>query len=146
MSQAKRELPFPVIFPENVLEDWAIEETIYEDRLLVTTFKNSEEGRIELVQDQNIQGLDVEQLRNYVLSNDTPNTEFTKIQEIMEVNDYVGELAYFMEPIPTVQFTFVSKNDLFADVNGNIPYYQLIGKEVSTEELRKFIYTLEVIT
>jgi len=143
LSQAKRELPFPVLFPEVVLEDWTIEKTIFEDNLLVTSFTNNENGRIELIQDQNIQGLDVEQLRNHVMSSKRLPVRIEEYQDVVEFNDFVGELTYFVEPIPTVQYTFVSKKDLFTEINGTIPNYQLIGKEVSTEEIRKFIYTLE---
>ncbi|WP_280768777.1 hypothetical protein [Salipaludibacillus daqingensis] len=146
LSQAKRELPFPVLFPETMLENWTIEETIFEDNLLVTSFINNQDGRIELIQDQNIQGLDIEELRKHVISSEPTNDRIEQRQEVIEVYDFVGELAYFKEPTPTVQYTFVSKKDLFVDINGNVPNYQLIGKEISTEELRKFIYTLEVST
>lgn len=142
LSQAKRELSFPVLFPEAMLEDWSIEETIFEDNLLVTSFVNNDKGRIELIQDRNIQGLDIERLRNHVLSNYS-SLVIQEKQEVVEVYDFVGELTYFMEPIPIVQYTFVSKKDLFTEKNESVPNYQLIGKEVSTEELRKFINTLE---
>ncbi|WP_416149062.1 hypothetical protein ACM26V_22895 [Salipaludibacillus sp. HK11] len=146
MSQAKRELSFPILFPETILEDWTIEETIFEDRLLVTSFKNNDRGTIELIQDQNIQGLDEERLRNHLIFNESPTNLSQETEEIVEIYNYVGEMAYFMEPNPIVQFTFVVKNDLLAEVNDIVPNYQIIGKEISTDELRKFISTLEVST
>lgn len=145
ISQAKKELPFPVLFPEVVLENWSIEETIFEDNLLVTSFINKDKGRIELIQDENIQGLDVEELRNHVIS-DKSLVSTQEKQEVVEVYNFVGELKYFMEPTPIVQYTFVSKKDLFIKNNGSVPNYQLIGKEISTEELREFIKTLEAST
>jgi hypothetical protein len=146
LSQAKRDLPFPVLFPEEMLEQWDVEETVYEDRLLVTTFHNEEEGRVELIQDQNIQGLDLEELRNYVLSNRSFTDQILEGNKVVEVEDFVGELAIFMEPTPTVQYTFVQKKDLFSEVNGNVPYYQVIGTDISQEELKRFISTLEAST
>jgi hypothetical protein len=146
LTQAKQELPFPVLYPEEVPEGWAVDETIYEDRLLVIIFNNNQEGQIELVQDQNIQGLDVDELRNHVLSSVPVGNEFLVNHEVVEVGDYVGELAYFTDPISTLQYTFVQKNELFTENIGPIPYYQVIGKGVSSDELKEFIHTLEAST
>ncbi|UTR14120.1 DUF4245 domain-containing protein [Salipaludibacillus sp. LMS25] len=146
LTQAREELPFPVLYPEEIPDGWAVNETIYEDRLLVIIFNNNQEGQIELVQDQNIQGLDVDELRSHVLSNVSVGSEFLLSHEVVEVGDYVGELAYFTDPISTLQYTFVEKNELFNESVGPIPYYQVIGKGVSSDELKEFIHTLEVST
>lgn len=145
LSKAKEELPFPVLEPQDAPEGWTLDETIYEDRLLVTVFINENNGRIDLVQDQNIQGLNLEELRDFLLADEPLNftLNFNSGRDMLEVSDYVGELAYLMGPEPTIQYTFVQKADLFAEIDGDVPYYQLIGKNISTGEMKEFIYSLE---
>ncbi|MGJ9385637.1 hypothetical protein [Salipaludibacillus sp. CF4.18] len=142
-SQAKKELPFPVLIPESDLDGWDMEETIYEDELLVSSFIGENNRQIDLIQDQNIQGLDIPSLREHL----DLNMDFSGVRkpdtEVVEVSDYIGELSYFADPLPSIQYTFVDKKGLFEETNEKVPSYQVIGKEVSTEELILFVESLE---
>ncbi|UTR09102.1 DUF4245 domain-containing protein [Evansella sp. LMS18] len=143
-NQAVRELPFPVLLPDDLPEGWEIAETVYDEELLVVSYDTGDGGRIELVQDQNIQGLELYTLRNYIISGSTSQDLIESGITIQEFSDFIGELISFDEPVPTIQYTFVKKKNLFGSLE-NIPVYQVIGKEATLGDIRKFTERLEAV-
>ncbi|WP_167553267.1 hypothetical protein [Evansella clarkii] len=143
-NQAVRELPFPVLLPDELPEGWEISETVYDEELLVVSYDTGDGGRIELVQDQNIQGLELYTLRNYIISGNTSQDLIESGITIQEFSDFIGELISFDEPVPTIQYTFVNKKNLFGSLE-NIPVYQVIGKEATLGDIRKITERLEAV-
>ena len=143
-NQAARELPFPVLLPVNLPDDWGVVETVYEDDLLVISYDTGREGRIELVQDQNIKGMEFFTLRDYMISGITSQRLLEEGKSIHEFYGYVGELISFDEPVPTIQYTFVNKQNLFGALE-DVPVYQVIGKQASLEDLKKILEKLEAV-
>ncbi|MBU9720855.1 MULTISPECIES: hypothetical protein [Bacillaceae] len=142
--QAARELPFPVLLPDPLPEGWEINETVFDDDLLVLSYKTENDGRVDLVQDLNIQGLDILALQTHVIVEGLNTTSSFPDESYTEIGGFIGELNRFVEPVPIVQYTFVNKDDLF-NANDNIPLYQAIGKQASEVEVRKLVESLELI-
>ncbi|MDQ0257019.1 hypothetical protein J2S74_004464 [Evansella vedderi] len=143
LMQASRELPFPVLVPSNIPEEWEIAEIVYEDELLVISYLTENDHQVDLVQDRNIQGLNVAFLRDYMLTGTVNEQLYMEGIEIKEISTFLGELTFFQQPVPTVQYTFVKKQDLFGSLE-RVPVYQVIGKEASFEDIKIVVDSLNV--
>ncbi|MBU9713697.1 DUF4245 domain-containing protein [Evansella tamaricis] len=144
---AARELPFPVLVPDPLPEGWEVVETVYEDELLVVSYRTGSDSRVELVQDLRIQGLDTLLLRDYLLLGSVNLPSLEEDKEIREISNYVGELTVFLEPIQIVQYTFVTKEDLIRSSGQHVPLYQVIGKQQATiEEVMELVGSLKTFT
>ncbi|UCZ54150.1 hypothetical protein LGQ02_05140 [Bacillus shivajii] len=141
-QQANNKLSFPLLQPVETLEGWTLDDSVYEDNLFVTSYIDEDENRIELIQDQNIQGLNIHTLRDFLLFGETVIEESGEI-EIREISHYVGEMMMIPEPNDTIQFTFVQKEDLLGS-SENVPFYQVIGRGTSVYDVISFIEVLEV--
>ncbi|MCD8511956.1 MAG: hypothetical protein LRY73_20305 [Bacillus sp. (in: Bacteria)] len=140
LTQASRELSFQILVPNNLPDNWEFAGIVYEEELLVLSYLTDTEDRMELVQDRSIQGLNVAVLREYLLTGNRSPVLPEEV-EIKEMNGFIGELIFFEQPEPIVQYTFVKKQELIGSVE-RVPTYQVIGKGASFEELEQFVDTL----
>lgn len=139
--RAVREDSFPILLPNDEVDGWTIDDAVYEEELLAIRFVKNENGYIDLIHDQEIKGLDVLSLRDYVMTEkQLPNDQNN---EIFEIEGYVGEILFYEEPFPTIQFTFVRKQNLIGSID-KIPLYQVIAKNTSLQEFLTFMKALKV--
>ncbi|AOM83460.1 hypothetical protein BBEV_2102 [Salisediminibacterium beveridgei] len=143
LNQAQRELPFDVLVADPVPDDWVLMESHFEDDLFIMIFESEEEeGQVEIVQDKNIQGLDLQHLREYVLGLDHTIAPDDQDDEIIEFDDFVGEISLVDGEELTVQLTFVKQDDLTTATSFDIPIYQIVGKNVTAETVLQFAASL----
>ncbi|PTL39028.1 hypothetical protein C6Y45_08605 [Alkalicoccus saliphilus] len=146
LSSADYELPFHVLQPESLSEEWAAKETIYDENLVILTYEHKEKGTIELIQDQQIQGLNKEELRLYMNEGAWPvSAKIDGNSQTLMIDDYVGEWSAFPEADQHLQYTFVRQFDLYAEPQQGMPYYQVIGRDVSSSDIINFVESLEMI-
>jgi hypothetical protein len=146
LSSADYELPFHVLQPESLAEDWTAKETIYDENLVILTYEHKEKGTIELIQDQQIQGLNKEKLRLYMNEGVWPaSAKVDMNSQTLMIEDYVGEWSAFPEAERRLQYTFVRQFDLYAEPQKGMPYYQVIGRDVSSSDMINFVESLEMI-
>lgn len=143
LNQAQRELPFDILISDPIPDDWELMESHFEDDLLVMIFESEEEdGQVEIVQDKNIQGLDLQHLREYVVGIDQTIKPDDEYEEIIEFDDFVGEISLVEGDEMTVQLTFVSQDDLTTATSFDIPIYQIVGKNVTADTVLQFAASL----
>lgn len=140
LMQASRELQFPILVPSTLPSNWDFSRIVYEEELLVLSYLTADEDRMELVQDRSIQGLNMAVLREFLLTGNRSPILPEEV-EIKAMNGFIGELIYFEQPEPIVQYTFVKKQELIGSVE-RVPTYQVIGKGASFEELEQFVSSL----
>lgn len=144
LNQAQREMPFEVLMADPVPDDWSLAETHYEDDLLVMIYESDvHDGQVELVQDRNIQGLDLQILRDHMISR-TPAVESEEREyQIMELDEYIGKMSLVVGEQSSVQYTFVNKEDLISSTSVDIPIYQIVGKDVESITVLAFAAVLK---
>lgn len=144
LNQAQREMPFEVLKADPIPDDWALSETHYEDDLLVMIYESDEyDGQVELVQDRNIQGLNMQVLRDHMISR-TPAVESEETDyQIMELDEYIGKMSLVVGEQSSIQFTFVNKEDLITSTSVDIPIYQIVGKDVESITVLAFAAALK---
>ncbi|GEL09020.1 hypothetical protein [Salisediminibacterium halotolerans] len=147
LKEAKEEMPFPVIGPDPLAEEWQMGETHVEDALVITTFRHEEDDsrQIELIQDPTIQGLKIEMVRDFLIAEDQTILQDEAERQMIETSRYVGEVTFETRDDNDVQMTFVQKEDVYQSQTDDIPFYQVAGRDVSVHEMIDFVEDLDVL-
>lgn len=146
LMEANEELPFHVLKPVELSEEWKIQNIIYEDDMVITIYENEENGVIEFIQDQNIQGLDHLQLKDFMKDGERVGDQLTETPpQPMMIDDYIGEWAVLNDHQWDMQYTFLRQFDLFQEPVQGVSYYQVIGRDVPAEKIIEFVETLNII-
>lgn len=147
LQEANEELPFHVLHPVELSEEWHVREVIYEDEIVIVIYEDENNGVIELIQDQHIQGLDHEVLRDFLRSGQWSREDAAyKFDQPFMINDFVGEWTLLDKEDSNIQYTFMRQFDLFQEPAAGASYYQVIGKDVPAEKLEDFVASLNEYT
>lgn len=147
LQEAQEEMPFQVLGPDTLSDEWRVGETHMEDTLVITTFIHEEDDSryIELIQDPTIQGLQIELIRDFLIAEDQTVLQDEAERQMVETSQFVGEIKTEAEDDSDVQLTFVQKEDVYQSLTDDIPFYQASGKDVSVYELIDFVEDLDVL-
>lgn len=144
LSEADEGTNVSVLKPVQLNENWELQEVVQDDNLIVSVYEHAEKGTVELIQDQQIQGLDPAELRDY-LNDGNWTGDFHRPADGMPlaIHEYVGEWTSLPDPEERVQYTFVRQFDLFQTPADGLSYYQVIGQNVSESDVIEFVEALD---
>ncbi|WP_444685016.1 hypothetical protein [Alkalicoccus luteus] len=133
-----------VLKPVQLNEDWELQQVVEDDNLIVSIYEHAEKGTVELIQDQQIQGLDPVELRDYLNDGNWAGDLNNPADGMpLAIHDYVGEWTSLSNPEERVQYTFVRQFDLFQTPAEGLSYYQVIGQNVSESDVIEFVEALD---